>query len=254
MALHPAIATPSSPARNASVDRPGAPHPAGHFTVQSWFCAQTQGNRLRRASARQCTTGTPESELLPCAARPGLGAQRTGRHHPGAAWVAGNAALCRRAGDDEAASVARSIAAVCGSANCHTRRSAHESGKGGKPGPVAQEQQPEPILPEQLFAAHTKKQIHPKAARAVAAGLIYVMGEILNGAYALRVAADADEAGAKEIQPRQVDDAIRSDTELRRLLSAWLLRGHQLPGPGRSLCSSPWRTLRTVLLRRASIE
>ncbi|MEV3851958.1 hypothetical protein AB0N56_34660 [Streptomyces microflavus] len=95
--------------------------------------------------------------------------------------------------------------------------------KGGKPGPVAQEQQPEPILPEQLFAAHTKKQIHPKAARAVAAGLIYVMGEILNGAYALRVAADADEAGAKEIQPRQVDDAIRSDTELRRLLSAWLL-------------------------------
>ncbi|CAM5731391.1 putative protein OS=Streptomyces microflavus OX=1919 GN=Smic_78460 PE=4 SV=1 [Streptomyces microflavus] len=104
--------------------------------------------------------------------------------------------------------------------------------KGGKPGPVAQEQQPEPILPEQLFAAHTKKQIHPKAARAVAAGLIYVMGEILNGAYALRVAADADEAGAKEIQPRQVD--ARSDRTLSCAACCPLgcSRGHQLPGPG----------------------
>ncbi|MEU4797620.1 hypothetical protein [Streptomyces sp. NPDC023327] len=95
--------------------------------------------------------------------------------------------------------------------------------KGGKPDPVAHTEQPEAILPEQLFVAHTKKQLHPKAARAVAAGLICVMGEVLDGAYLLRLKADADEAGGKEIQPRQVDDAIRSDEELRRLLSAWLL-------------------------------
>ncbi|MYY82067.1 MULTISPECIES: hypothetical protein [unclassified Streptomyces] len=95
--------------------------------------------------------------------------------------------------------------------------------KGGKPDPAAHEEQPEAILPERLFVAHTKKQLHPKASRAAAAGLICVMGEILDGAYLLRLNADADEAGGKEIQPRQVDDAIRSDNDLRRLLAAWLL-------------------------------
>ncbi|MFJ8706426.1 hypothetical protein [Streptomyces sp. EN16] len=95
--------------------------------------------------------------------------------------------------------------------------------RGGRPDPAAHKEQPEAILSEQLFAAHTKKQLHPKASRAVAAGLICVMGEILDGAYLLRLNADADEAGGKEIQPRQVDDAIRSDNALRRLLAAWLL-------------------------------
>ncbi|MEU1482812.1 hypothetical protein [Streptomyces sp. NPDC005752] len=95
--------------------------------------------------------------------------------------------------------------------------------KGGKTDPAAHKEQPEAILSEQLFVAHTKKQLHPKASRAVAAGLICVMGEILDGAYLLRLNADADEAGGKEIQPRQVDDVIRSDNDLRRLLAAWLL-------------------------------
>lgn len=95
--------------------------------------------------------------------------------------------------------------------------------KGGKPDPAAHKEQPVAILSEELFVVHTKKQLDPKAASAVAAGLIYVMLEILNGAYDLRLNADADEAGDKEIQPRQVEDAIRSDADLRRLLSAWLL-------------------------------
>lgn len=108
-------------------------------------------------------------------------------------------------------------------------------GKDGKPDPAAYGQQPEAILPEQLFAAHATKQLHPKATRALAAGLIYIMGEIMNGAYGLRVKADAEEADGREIQPHQVEEAIRSDNELRRLLSAWLLEG----APGAQTASQP---------------
>lgn len=111
--------------------------------------------------------------------------------------------------------------------------------KDEKPDPAAHEQKSEPYLPEQLFTSHAKKQLHPKAAGAAAAGLIYVVGEILEGANQQRAMADAAEEGGREIQPRHVDAAIRSDSELRRLLSAWVLDRTPAPRSGAQPAQQP---------------
>ncbi|MFD7664962.1 hypothetical protein [Streptomyces sp. NPDC059788] len=85
--------------------------------------------------------------------------------------------------------------------------------KGGKP--ASKGKQPEPIIPGQLLAAHTDKQIHPKAALAAGAGLAHIGLTLLDEATDSRLAdtTDADEAVGKEIQPRHVD---RSEHPARR--------------------------------------
>ncbi|MGW7418324.1 hypothetical protein [Streptomyces sp. NPDC054863] len=108
-------------------------------------------------------------------------------------------------------------------------------GKGGKPDPRGDAEPRKLMIPDQLITTHTRKQLHPKAVRAAQAMLVYIAMELLDEAAKAFQQTDtthANKAGGKEIQPRHVDAAIRSDAELHRLLAVCLMESVPTPRVG----------------------
>ncbi|TBU19915.1 histone H2A [Hamiltosporidium tvaerminnensis] len=102
------------------------------------------------------------------------------------------------------------------------------SGKGGKKDPITSSKReasdPRSVCKlnqlHRIIRTRTRMRVSQSACVAVAAGLVYLMGEILEGSKAA-----AEEEGKKKILPKHINLAICKDEELGHVGHDWLIKG-----------------------------